>query len=52
MYSDGTSEVMQTTAVLAPYAVQSAALELSTPGPGTTVYTPTLPVDFAYPNAM
>ena len=52
MYSDGISAVTHTTAVLAPYAVQSAADELSTPGPGTTVYTPTLPVDLAYPKAM
>ena len=39
--------VTQSTGALAPYAVHSAADELSMPGPGTTVYTPVLPVDLA-----
>ena len=47
MKSDGTSDVRQSIGWLAPWAVQSAAIVFSTPGPGTTQNTPTLPVERA-----
>ena len=37
--------VRQSTGALVAYAVLNAAVVFSTPGPGTTVYTPGLPVD-------
>lgn len=47
MNCDGTSPVMHSTGSLQPQAVHSAAAELSTPGPGTTQYTPGRPVERA-----
>jgi hypothetical protein len=45
--SVGTCPVRQSTGSFPPKAVNKAALALSTPGPGTTLKTPGLPVDRA-----
>ena len=50
--SDWICPERQSTGAEQAYAVESAAVALRSPGPGTTRQTPTLPVVRAYPSAM